>query len=100
MREELRRYFWDVDAANLTWERDRAIIARRLLREGGWDATRWLLRRMTDDELRKILLEMEGKGLDPKRLRFWELVLDLPHDRVDAWVAAARRSPWYRRAIR
>lgn len=100
MDEELRRYFWDVDAESLSWEHDRPFIVRRLLREGGWDATRWLRRRMTDPELRDLILRMEGRGMDPKRLRFWELLLDLPVDRVNAWVAAARRDPWHDRAVR
>ena len=98
--ELLRRYFWDYDPARLSWEKTRPTILGRLLQTGGWDAVRWLRANAGDDEIRAHLLRTRGRGLDPKRLRYWELVLDLPKEQVDAWVATARANPWYQRTRR
>ncbi|MDT8437033.1 MAG: hypothetical protein RRA92_09800 [Gemmatimonadota bacterium] len=95
--ERLRRYFWDVDPDRLSWETGRAAIIRRLLNSGGMDAIAWLRFRVSDEDLREFVLQRDGCGLSPRRLRFWGLVLDIPADLVDAWVADARRNPWYRR---
>ena len=98
--EELRRYFWDYQAHSLSWEEHRRTIVSRLLAAGGWDATRWLLDHLTEGEIRDFLMEREGRGLDPKRLRFWGLILDLPEEQVDRWVAARESDPWSRRTRR
>jgi hypothetical protein len=38
-----------------------------------------------------------GAELSPRQLRFWELVLELPHRQVNAWLAATCRTIWDRR---
>lgn len=96
--EELHRYFWDHDPNALSLDETRETIVRRLLETGGWDAVRWLRSEVGDEELREVLRRRRSRGLSPKRLRFWGLVLGLPRERVDAWVMAARRNPWARRA--
>lgn len=96
----LGRYFWDYDAERLTWEDSRHTIVLRLLQEGGWDAVRWLRAHLGEDELRDFLVRRRGRGIDPKRLRFWELILGLPHDEVSDWIAAAKANPWNRRTAR
>ena len=47
-----------------------------------------------DAELRRWLEAHRGRGLSPRRLRYWELVLGLPHRRVSAWIEAQRSLPW------
>jgi hypothetical protein len=93
----LRELFWDYDADGLSWERSKHTIVLRLLQSGGMDAVMWVRSRMTDEELRDFLVRRQGRGVEPRRLRFWGLVLDLPRDQVDSWVATARANPWYRR---
>lgn len=95
--ELLRRYLWEHDPTRLTWEASRHTIVSKLLQVGGWDAVRWLRVHLTDDELREFLVRRRGRGLDPKRLRFWQLILDLPPEQVDEWIAAARSNPWEQR---
>lgn len=95
--DELQRYFWEYGTERPTMERSRHTVIRRLLEVGGWDAVTWLRNHVGDDELRRFILQRRGRGLSPKRLRFWELVLDLPGPRVDRWIAARRSDPWYRR---
>lgn len=96
--EGLRRYFWEYDADRLSWESSRHTIVTRLLQSGGLDAVQWLRRHLSDEELREFLARRRGRGISPRRLRFWGLVLGLPRGEVDDWVAAQRSNPWQRRA--
>jgi hypothetical protein len=90
----LQELFWDLAPDRLDLRRDRDLVISRVLAAGGWDAARVLRRRIGDDALREWLLRNEARGLSPARLRFWELVLELPKARADAWVRAARASVW------
>lgn len=98
--ETLHHLFWDYDPERLSWEQSRHTIVLRLLQSGGMRAVRWLRERMTDDEIREFLTRRRGRGIDPRRLRFWSLVVGIPRDEVDAWVEAARQNPWYNRTHR
>jgi hypothetical protein len=96
----LRRLFWDHDAAKLSWRRDRDLILARVLGQGGWREAQALRARLGDAAIREWLLRRRGRGLSPSRIRFWELILGIAHREADAWVRAARRSPWHDRARR
>jgi len=93
----LRRYFWEYDAERLTWERSKHTIVLRLLEVGGMDAVTWLRSHLSDAEIRDFLVRRRGRGIEPRRLRFWGLLLALPRAQVDQWIAAARTNPWNRR---
>jgi hypothetical protein len=95
--ELLRRYLWEHDPARLTWDGNRHTIVAKLLETGEWDAVRWLRARMSPDELREFLIRRRGRGIEPRRLRFWGLILDLPREQVDEWVATARSDQWHQR---
>jgi hypothetical protein len=95
---ELKWLFWDCDPDSLDMDRHSDFITRRILVSGDWSAIQWLRGSIGDAGLRDWFLAGHGAALDPRRLRFWELILDLPKPMVDAWVAEARRSEWYRRA--
>ena len=92
--------FWEYDVAALDWDADRDLIVRRILTEGAWDAVQWLRDRMGDSALRRWIVAQDGDALSPRQLRFWELILDLPSERVDAWVEARRNSIWGNRRAR
>ena len=87
----LQPLFWDVDPARLQLPRDWPFVARRVLVAGGLREFRWLRKRLGDDRIREAILRSEGRGLSPARIRFYELIFDLPKARADAWVKAARR---------
>lgn len=96
--EHLHRYFWDRDPTSLDLEADRETIVGRLLEAGGLDAVAWLRGTIGDPAIGAFLERRQGRGLGPRRLRFWALVLGLPRGQVDRWVEAARENPWERRA--
>jgi len=93
----LRPFFWEYDFDTLTWEMDRELIIARVLTVGNWDTVIWLRSRVGDISLRQWIERHQGDGLSPEKLRFWELILGLPHRRVNAWLAAERRKVWERR---
>lgn len=89
--------FWEYGAGRVDLRRDRDLVLRRVLAHGGWRETRLLRTRLGDAAIRDFLLASGARGLSPARIRFWELVLDLPRGRTDAWVRAARAGIWERR---
>jgi hypothetical protein len=91
---DMKRFFWDCAFARLRWEADRDFVIGRLLERGDWPAMQWLRWKAGDAELRRWLAARRGRGISPRRLRYWELVLDLPHRRVSAWIEAQRGLPW------
>ena len=97
--DRLRGYFWEYDADRLWWHENRHTILRKLLEDGGWDAVRWLRANVSDDELREFIVRRRGRGISPRRLRFWALILDMARPQVDAWIAAQRANPWGQRRV-
>ncbi|MBI4640767.1 MAG: hypothetical protein HY731_08740 [Candidatus Tectomicrobia bacterium] len=96
----LRALFWDYEFEELTWEYDRDLIIRRVLIDGTWDAVTWLRSCIGDIGLREWIKRHQGRGLSPKQLRFWELILGLPHRQVNAWLKAEERKVWDKRVIK
>lgn len=96
----LKIWFWDCDFSSLTWEEHGSFIIRRILDRGDWDTITWLRRAIGDGVLRDWFLAKSGGGLDPPKLRFWGLILDLPEQLVDEWVEKARSSIWHGRTYR
>jgi hypothetical protein len=94
MPDFLRPFFWDVDFDSLRWEAYQDFIVRRVLESGNWEAICWLRGTMGDQGLRAWLLKRKGASLDPRHLRFWQVVLRLRVRAVDRWVASIRYYPW------
>ena len=92
--QNLAALFWDCDFSSIDLQRHRSFIIRRILEQGNWQALSWLRQTLGDRLIREWFLKKQGGGLDPRRLRFWGLVLDLPIRDVDAWVRKARANPW------
>jgi len=96
----VRACFWDVDANSLSWTGQRQLIIRRLLRSGDGHVIQWLLGHVTTAELGEWLRTHRGGGLSPQRLRYWQLILQLPATDVDAWVAKTIAQSWGARTRR
>lgn len=93
----LRPFFWDYDFDSLSWEDDHELVIARVLSSGDWNALVWLRNHAGDHFLREWVERHQGGGLSPQKLRFWELVLGLPHRQVNTWLAAERRKIWGKR---
>ncbi len=95
--ETLRSFFWDYSFKDISWPKDREMVVRRLLIEGSWEAIRWLRERMGDNNLRRWMIVHQGRGLNPRQIRFWCLLLEIPKFQAETWVSAARSTPWSQR---
>src|SRR5438128_2350948 len=98
--KRLKRLFWEYEFCRLNWERHKNLVTSRILSHGGWEDIKWLRRRVGDDTLRKFIIHRRGADLSPKQLRFWEFILDLPHEHVNQWLAAEERKIWDQRTRR
>jgi hypothetical protein len=90
----LKALFWDYEFARLSWKSDSDLIIGRVLAVGDWESIKWLRRKLGDERLRTWIEVRTGAGLSPRQLRFWELVLELPHRTVNAWLKDPRRKAW------
>lgn len=95
--DRLHQYFWEYSQDRLDWAQNRHTVILRLLQAGGMDAVQWLREQISDEEIRDFLVRRQGRGIDPRRLRFWALVLDIPRTEVDRWIGVEKSNPWSRR---
>lgn len=96
----LRALFWDSPFDDLRWPEHRDVVIARVLQSGGTAAVAWLRGAVSDDELTGWIARRQGRGLDARQLRFWQVALELPAADVDRWVALARAGAWERRVRR
>ncbi len=96
----LKPLFWEYQFEDLNWEEDRDLIIGRVLTSGDWSTVQWLREQLGPESLREWIERRKGHGLDPRRLRFWELILGLPHREVGEWIKDMNRDGWHRRIRR
>lgn len=90
---EVRALFWDTDISRLRPGAHRVFVVQRILEAGGIGALRWLKDSVRDEELARHLEATSGRGLTPRRLRFFELTLRLKRSQVTSWIRAQEDSP-------
>jgi hypothetical protein len=95
--KKLKPYFWEYSSSELSLKKDRELIIRRILVSGSWDAIRWLRKEIGDGNLKNWLIAHRGRGLSPRQLRFWELILGLPPRQVNLWIKRAKEFPGMKR---
>jgi hypothetical protein len=93
----VERFFWDCDVSSLNWEMHANFIIRRLLQHGDLPALRWLRARLGDEGLREWIIAQDARGLNPRQVRYWALVLDIDKSLADRWVKEAANTIWERR---
>ena len=93
----LRTIFWDVDFDALSWNENQDFITQRVLTHGGLEMIRWLRKTMGNTALAAWILDHQGRGLSPRQLRYWELILELPVSQVNQWVETQQQSNWQQR---
>ena len=84
--EHLRDLFWEYKFHTLSWERDRDLIAIKVLQYGNWENTCWLREKMGDEALREWICSRQGRGIDSRGLRYWETILGIPKIQVNKWL--------------
>jgi hypothetical protein len=98
--EFLGALFWDYDFAQLNWRTHRDFITGRVLESGSWDGICWLRSLVGDVGLRDWIDRRHGRPLSAKQLRFWQLILEIPAERVEQWLKAPGRKIWEGRVRR
>ena len=93
----VRGCFWDCDPQALTFDKHADFIMTRILSSGDWDAIQWLRACTGDAAITSWLRKTRGGSLSGPRLRFWEVVLDLPHRTVSGWMTTSQHSVWEER---
>jgi hypothetical protein len=97
---ELKPLFWDHVFEQIDFGQHRDFVIGRILSVGDWNSVQWLRSRVGKEGVRSWIVRREGRGLTPPQLRFWELVLPLPADQVNSWLAAQKELPWNSRISR
>jgi hypothetical protein len=95
--DQLKPFFWDVDFSRLSMQKNGDFIIKRLLHSGSWDALQWLRSEISDHNLGEWIILHEGAGLSPRKLSFWQLILDLPEAQVTHWIHEIEKLPWENR---
>ena len=95
--EPIAKFFWDVDFSTVTWEQHRNFIVRRILQYGDLSSLRWLRLKMGDEGLRAWIVTHNGRGLNPRQVRYWALILNIESTLADQWVQTASETNWEKR---
>ena len=95
--ETLRPIFWEYDFDSLSWHEDTDLIIGRILESGRWEDIRYLRSCIDATTLRQWIIDHRGKGLNPPKIRFWQLILNLPNFDVNAWIKSRENDPWEKR---
>lgn len=95
----LESLFWDVERSGLDAEMHREFVISRILSAGTLESIRWARSRYGDDVLREWIVRHEGRQLSGPQLRFWETIIGLPDESVNAWLATPERRIWEGRAV-
>lgn len=88
--EFLHAFFWDTNPKRVSPRRHMNAVCLRLMERGDESAIRWLLQTYRRERLRAWIMAQEGRGLTPRALRFWEVLLDLPHPQTSDLERARR----------
>jgi len=85
---------WEYKNTVIRWPEDSDLVIRKILDAGGWDSIQWLIDTAAHEVLRTWIAQRQGAGLEPRKIRFWQAILDIPASQADEWVKAAKADPW------
>lgn len=91
---KLSHLFWDYEFEELDLLKDEHLIMRKVLSHGGIDDLKILVDLFGKKRIKEFLLETRGRGIDKRRLRFYEAFFDLPRREVDSWIKDPLRKFW------
>lgn len=78
----LRPFFWDVDAASLDPRKYADYVIGRILEQGTEEAVAWMKATFREEEIKKVI--SEDRRLSPKSATYWALIYDISPERVAA----------------
>jgi len=93
VQEEFSDLFWDCRLTDCA-DAHRDFIVERILSRGSWDQIRLLREWLGDQVILEVLEQRRGRTLSRAQLRLWEVLLDLPAEKVSAWMAEEHRVIW------
>ncbi|MCS7273488.1 MAG: hypothetical protein NZ550_04990 [Fimbriimonadales bacterium] len=76
----------------LSPEKHQNYICLRIIEHGDLEALRWMLRYYGKRRIREWLVAR--RGLSPRALHFWRLVLNIPKRTVDEWLRTCPEPLW------
>ena len=76
----LKKYFWDVDLAQLDVEKHSRFIIERILEYGRPEAVRWMRETFSPAQIKQVI--MTSKNLSPKSANFWGFIFHLSKDQI------------------
>ena len=92
--KEVRSLFWEYDFEDLDLSRDRELVIKRVLSHGSMEDLKWLRKIVGDEEIKRFLLKTKGRGIDRRRLSFYQVIFRLPAAEVDSWLKDPARRIW------
>jgi len=93
----LKAIFWEYEFENLDIQKDEELLIAKILRDGNLPALKWLIKTIGVEKVEAWILKTKGKGLTPRQLSFWEIVLSLPHSEVSKWINRKATQIWEKR---
>jgi len=69
---EFKKYFWDCNFSEITWDAYSFFITERILQFGNSDSIEWLLNKIDKNYLQSVL--KKSRILDKKTINYWEIV--------------------------
>ena len=92
--KELESLFWEYDPEGLSLSEDREFIIKRVLSHGSIEDFRALRKTIGDKEIKAVLMRTRGRGIDRRRIRFYQVIFSLPAKEVEAWLSDPARTIW------
>ncbi len=65
-----------------------------MLSHGSVQDLKWLRKAVGDKEIKAILMKTKGRGIDRRRMRFYQVIFRLPAREVDLWLKDPARAIW------
>ena len=91
---KLEPLFWEYDFEDIDISKDRELIIKKVLSHGSVEDLKWLRKAVGDKEIRAFLIRIKGKGIDRRRLRFYQVIFRLPTKEVNIWLNEPAKRIW------
>ena len=76
--KEFESLFWEYDPEDLSLSEDREFIVKRVLSHGSVEDFKALRKTVGDKEIKAVLRRTRVRGIDRRRIRFYQVIFSLP----------------------